>query len=598
MLDGHRTDSEVGAAMHYHVLATDYDGTLATDGRVDDFTLKGLNRFLASGRRLVMVTGRELPELLSIFPQIELFEWVVAENGGLLYRPSTKEERVLSEPPSEKLIERLKSQGVAPISVGKSIIATWSPHEAVVLEAIRDLGLELQIIFNKGAVMILPAGVNKAFGLRAALREMALSEHNVVGVGDAENDQSFLRQCEFATAVANALPAVKQSADLVTEKDHGAGVVELINKILEDDLRSFDLKLTRHSLALGKRGDDEVLLPADGSNVLICGPSGSGKSTAVRRIIEVLMEQHYQFCLIDPEGDYEAIAGVNVLGGPKGLPSEEEILHLLEDPTTNAIVCLTGMRISDRPPYFMGLMSQLLQVRSRLGHPHWLILDEAHHLLPADWKPATGLFPEHMHNTLFITVEPNLLAQSLLERINTVLITGAAAKDTLDSFAIAANISPPHLDPVDLKAGELLMWRCREESEPITFRGYTSKLESHRHHRKYAMGELPADRCFYFRGADGHLNLRAQNLMIFLQLAEGVDDVTWDHHLKNSDYEQWFRDSIKDEVLAANANRIANLTNTTPQETRRLVREAVERDYTLPADRPLPVPGTDRDKVS
>ena len=50
------------------------------------------------------------------------------------------------------------------------------------------------MIFNKGAVMILPSGVNKATGLAAALEELGLSPHNVVGVGDAENDHAFLER--------------------------------------------------------------------------------------------------------------------------------------------------------------------------------------------------------------------------------------------------------------------------------------------------------------------------------------------------------------------------------------------------------------------
>ena len=73
-------------------------------------------------------------------------------------------------------------------------------------ETIRELGLELQVIFNKGAVMVLPAGVNKATGLAAALESLGLSPHNAVGVGDAENDHAFLALCECAVAVANALP--------------------------------------------------------------------------------------------------------------------------------------------------------------------------------------------------------------------------------------------------------------------------------------------------------------------------------------------------------------------------------------------------------
>src|SRR6266446_10126510 len=51
-----------------------------------------------------------------------------------------------------------------------------------------------------------------------------------------------------------------------------------------------------------------------------------------------------------------------------------------------------------------------------------------------------------------------------------------------------------------------------------------------RHSRKYAEGELGEDKSFYFRGQEGSLNLRAQNLVLFLQIAEGVDDGTWLYH--------------------------------------------------------------------
>ena len=79
--------------------------------------------------------------------------------------------------------------------------------------------------------MVLPPGVNKATGLLAALDEMELSAHNVVGVGDAENDHAFLRACGCAAAVANALPMVKEAADIKLIRDHGAGVAELIERI-------------------------------------------------------------------------------------------------------------------------------------------------------------------------------------------------------------------------------------------------------------------------------------------------------------------------------------------------------------------------------
>jgi hydroxymethylpyrimidine pyrophosphatase-like HAD family hydrolase len=84
--------------------------------------------------------------------------------------------------------------------------------------------------------MVLPTGVNKASGLQAALKEMRLLPQQVVAVGDAENDHAFLHLCGFGVAVANALPALKERADLVTHGDHGAGVIELIEQMLADSL--------------------------------------------------------------------------------------------------------------------------------------------------------------------------------------------------------------------------------------------------------------------------------------------------------------------------------------------------------------------------
>src|SRR5205823_7782716 len=215
--------------MRYLALATDYDGTLAHHGRVGPDALAALERLRATGRRLVLVSGRELEDLQSTFDHLALFDRAVLENGALLYHPATKSERRLGTPPPEEFVAALRSRGV-PVSVGRSIVATWEPHETTVLEVIRDLGLELQVIFNKGAVMVLPGGVNKASGLLAALKEMGLSAHNVVGVGDAENDHAFLSLCECSAAVANALPTVKETADITTRADHGAGVVELIDE--------------------------------------------------------------------------------------------------------------------------------------------------------------------------------------------------------------------------------------------------------------------------------------------------------------------------------------------------------------------------------
>lgn len=223
--------------MHFLALATDYDGTLATDGQVDETTLAALQRLRESGRKLLLVSGRRLEDLCTVFPQVDLFDCVVVENGALLYNPTTKTEQVLGDRPPEALMQVLQLQNVQPLEVGRVIVSTWEAHQRTVLQAIRDLGLALQIILNKGAVMILPTGVNKASGLRAALTQLGLSPDHVVAVGDAENDDAMLHLCGFSVAVANALPTIQESVDWVTQGSRGTGVVELINCLITSDLQ-------------------------------------------------------------------------------------------------------------------------------------------------------------------------------------------------------------------------------------------------------------------------------------------------------------------------------------------------------------------------
>src|SRR5262249_3504485 len=144
-----------------------------------------------SGRRLVLVTGRVLDDLPTVFHRFDLFDRVVAENGAVLHSPATRGTPLPAPAPDQPLTPLLRPRGV-PFWPGHVIVATLAPYAEVVLDAIRATALELQVIFNKGALMVLPSGTNKATGLACALAELKLSEHNTVAVGDAENDHAFL----------------------------------------------------------------------------------------------------------------------------------------------------------------------------------------------------------------------------------------------------------------------------------------------------------------------------------------------------------------------------------------------------------------------
>jgi hydroxymethylpyrimidine pyrophosphatase-like HAD family hydrolase len=223
-------------ANHIACLATDYDGTLARDGLVGRTTLDALSRFRVTGRKLVLVTGRTYDELRAIFPGAEEFDAIVSENGAHLRWPHDRRDEFIGERPPPEFMTLLAQQGVSPLATGHVIVATVEPHQHAMLNAIKSLGLELQVIFNKGAVMALPSGVNKAAGLRRVLKALRIPPENVAAVGDAENDHALFDYCGFPAAVANALPSLKEHASLVLRGENGAGVAELIDLILSSQL--------------------------------------------------------------------------------------------------------------------------------------------------------------------------------------------------------------------------------------------------------------------------------------------------------------------------------------------------------------------------
>lgn len=222
--------------VRYRVLATDYDGTLAHDGVTDATTIAALEEYRRAGGRVILVTGREMPDLARTFDRLDLFERVVAENGGLLYDPASGTERMLTAASDPVLPDLLQARGVAPLSVGRTIVATVEPYDVVVLDTIKELGLELQVVFNKGAVMVLPSGVNKATGLATALSELGEVAPDVAGIGDAENDHAFLAMCGLSVAVRNAIPALKERVHLVMAGARGLGVQELVQRLIHGDV--------------------------------------------------------------------------------------------------------------------------------------------------------------------------------------------------------------------------------------------------------------------------------------------------------------------------------------------------------------------------
>jgi len=567
--------------MRYLALAMGYEGTVARGGKLSDAVVRALERLPLSGRRAILLTALTLEDLRRTCSHLRLFDLVVAENGAVLYDPRRREETLLAAPVPQRFAQELCKRGVEPVDTGRILVCTHDRHRGVVLDVMRELGLELQIIFNRSTVMVLPAGVNKASGLSAALRRLGLSRHEVLGIGDAENDHSFIRYSECGVAVADAVGSLRDAADFVTQHDDGEGVAEVIDELIDNDQVRMEGKIERHLVRVGERDDGSAIrIPPHGHNVLIAGPSGSGKSTLTAGIVERLIEMEYQVCIIDPEGDYSTLQALVSLGNQHRAPSVTEVLSVLEDPDVNLSVNLLGLELEDRPFFFAQLIPGLQAMRARTGRPHWIVLDEAHHMLPHTWGHAGGTLPHKLGETILVTVHPDHIVPTVLAPIDIVFAIGHSPKRTLEQFAGAIGQSLRWPQALDHKPDHVVAWFVND-GEPFAMRPQRPRAERIRHHRKYAEGDLRWH-SFYFRGPDCRHNLKAQNLAVFCQIAAGIDEETWLYHLRNGDYSRWIREAVRDPWLAERIEPIERRTDLSPQQTRDLIREIINARYTLP----------------
>lgn len=213
-------------------LAFDYDGTLTRRGRMARATHDALERCFSRGHPLLLVTGRTLSDLRSIEAPLHLFARVVAENGTVLFEPASGRKQLLAGPPDPRLMAALRDAGVEPLEAGDAIVATLASERRKVEAVLSRLSTHVALVGNRASLMLLPASVDKATGLLAALDEIGIDPSEVWAAGDAENDLCFLRACGVGYAVGNALPAIKRAARVTLAGHDGEGIVQLVDLLL------------------------------------------------------------------------------------------------------------------------------------------------------------------------------------------------------------------------------------------------------------------------------------------------------------------------------------------------------------------------------
>jgi hypothetical protein len=546
--------------MYCRAIACDFDGTGATDGRPAPEVYAALAAARAQGIITLLVTGRVLEDVQRACEEFSPFDAVVAENGAVIYLCGIGRTIQIGEPPPEHFLGELRAQGV-PFHTGAVIVGTWEPHVYKVLELIRRFGLDAQLIFNRAALMVLPSGINKAVGVRRVLEELRRSERNLIAFGDAENDIPMLTDAELGVAARGSIPAVLALADDRVAQPGGAGVSSYIRTVL--DRGGVVPTPRRRAVLLGKTSEgSEVTLPNSGTNVVISGDPRSGKSWIAGLLAEQLIEQGYQICIVDPEGDYAQMGQrpkVVTLGHELALPSPINAAKFLSDEPLSIILTLSSLAPAEQLSYVEQLLAALESERDAMGIPHWLVIDEAHYFFQTQ-SPCLKYLSSQTGNFCLVTYRPRLLAGEVYGAIGAHILTTTKVEEERyfvtkilqahDHLNLAAHSA---LEALELPRAGLLLtnapatqWRVFTPVERIT---------RHAHHsRKYADTRLPDDKAFRFINAGEPLI--AHNMIELHQAIQSAPLVSLCHHLSAGDFSRWVGEVLGDQQLARGLRKL------------------------------------------
>ncbi len=222
--------------MRHRVLACDYDGTLATDGVCSPATLASLERLVAAGMRLILVTGRTREELESVFDRSSLFAAIVVENGAVVIDADGVETLLAPRLPRSLVDEFDASASRRSSSVACSARPP-SPRHRSCLPRSPGSGSTAQVVRNRDSAMVMPPGISKRTGLEAALRSIG---------GDAEQDGRDRRRRERYRALrrrgrfGGRRQRGRRPQDAVLTscltKPNGKGLADLADALITGDL--------------------------------------------------------------------------------------------------------------------------------------------------------------------------------------------------------------------------------------------------------------------------------------------------------------------------------------------------------------------------
>jgi hydroxymethylpyrimidine pyrophosphatase-like HAD family hydrolase len=535
----------------FHAVAIDFDGTLTLGGHPEPETLAALDEARAAGRLIILVTGRILAELLEVFPDVvEHTDAIVAENGAVLVRDGRQ--RALATPVPAELATALETRGVA-VRRGQVLLACAGTADTAVLNEVRRLGLDCQLVRNRGELMILPAGLSKGTGLVAGLAELGVSAHSVAAIGDAENDHSLLLTAELGVAVGNAVAALKAGADVVLAERDGRGVRAFLRgQVIGGTERRFP---RRWRVMLGRSADGgHASIPASQVNVLVTGVPQHGKSYLGGLIAEQLIRLGYSVVIMDPEGDHAGLGALgNVLVTSGAPPAADVLASMVRHHAGGIVVDLSALGAQEKVGYLESAHRALERERASTGLPHWLVIDEAQVPLARD---TATLFEPAATGYCLITHRPQDLRPEALLAVDVLITVPGGEPDGRAADLIAAAGAMPHAAAAALLAragpGQAVLVRRDQPGTGLVFSIGRRETAHMRHWHKYTDGQLSAGRRFYFRRTgDTTTGTSAGNVGELERELRTCDDATIEHHCGHADFSRWVAEVLGDPPLAA-----------------------------------------------
>jgi hypothetical protein len=296
--------------------------------------------------------------------------------------------------------------------------------------------------------------------------------------------------------------------------------------------------------------------------------------------LERLFKSGYLYCLVDPDGSYPEIDHATSVGHSQRSLDLEAVVQLLQKPNQSAIVDLRRVPVKERSSVFLTLVARLARLRASSGRPHWLIVDDADHLLPSGMPPESLALPTELDRVGLITESPKKLSSTALAKVNSLAVVGQHPERTIADFCEAVGRPAPLVPHERLAVGDVLYWRLDSATGPVRMRVEPAESRPASREGDAAAGELGAERSFVFRGPQGKLNLRAANLEMFVQLAEGLDEATWLYHLRRHDFSSWLA-GVGDAKLANQVQNVEQDERLSAVASRAEVRKLIEEHYRL-----------------